>query len=83
VQAYAEYLCIDTIADADLMYVARYALLADLPPGWAAYLDADGNEFFHNAATAESQYEHPLDNTYREMYRDLKAKKAAGLGAGA
>ena len=34
--AYAEYLGIDTEADADLLFIAEWALKAKVPPGWSA-----------------------------------------------
>jgi hypothetical protein len=41
------------------------ALTAPLPEGWTVHLDGDGNEFFFNAATNASTYEHPMDEHYR------------------
>ena len=55
-----QYLGIDVVDDADLLYIAEWALTAPLPEGWTVHLDGEGNEFFYNAATNQSTYEHPV-----------------------
>jgi hypothetical protein len=44
------------------------------------HLDAAQNEFFHNTATGESTYEHPLDNHYRQMYQQKRLERQQGQG---
>lgn len=39
------------------------------------HLDAAHNEFFHNTATGESTYEHPLDQHYRQLYQQQQKRK--------
>ena len=65
----------DPVADADLLYVAEWALMAPVPEGWTVHLDADGHEFFHNNATNRSQYEAPLDEHYKDIYNKKRAEK--------
>jgi hypothetical protein len=77
VREYAVYLGMDPVSHPDLIFIAQYAMDAKVPPGWTAHLDAQGEEYFHNMATGTSQYEHPLDEHYMHMYRDLVAKKTA------
>jgi hypothetical protein len=36
------------------------------------HLDEQGNEFFFNAETQASTYEHPLDQHYRTYYQEVK-----------
>lgn len=77
---YAEYLGIDAGAHPELLFIAKYAMDAELPIEWTSYIDADGNEYFHNAVTGNAQYEHPLDAQYMALYDELVAKKAANGG---
>lgn len=74
VKAYAEYLGFDLETDSDLLYIAKWAMEADLPNEWVANLDEDGSEYFYNQVTATSQYSHPCDELYKMMYQELKAK---------
>jgi len=66
----------DIAADSDLLYIAKWAMEADLSSEWMANLDKDGQEYFYNQVTGMSQYSHPSDELYKQMYSDLKAKKA-------
>ncbi|GAX73543.1 hypothetical protein CEUSTIGMA_g994.t1 [Chlamydomonas eustigma] len=72
---YAKYLSIDTVADADLVYIAEWALTAPVPEGWTVHLDGEGHEFFHNNLTNASVYEHPMDQHYRRLYFQKKQEK--------
>jgi hypothetical protein len=45
-------------------------------------LDAAQNEFFHNTATGESTYEHPLDDHYRQLYKQKLLERQQGQGRG-
>jgi hypothetical protein len=36
------------------------------------HLDNDGNEFFYNPSTQASIYEHPMDQHFRELYKQKK-----------
>jgi WW domain len=82
VREYAIYLGMDPDRHPELLFLAKYAMDAELPAEWTAHLDANGVEYFHNTMTGVSQYEHPLDEPYMKLYNDLRAKKdaeAAGL----
>lgn len=68
----------DTDADADLLYIAEWALTAPVPEGWTVHLDSEGHEFFFNAATNQSTYEHPMDEHYRQYYLKKREEKLAG-----
>merc|ERR1719502_1079518 len=46
--AYARYLGIDTVLDADLLWVAEEALWAPLPEDWTEHFDRDGRVFYYN-----------------------------------
>ena len=72
---YAKYLGMDPVADHDLLYIAQWAIQAELPSGWTEHYDQEGNEFYHNAVTGVSTYEHPMDDQFRGYYRALKAQR--------
>jgi len=74
---YAVYLGMDPEADKELLYIAEWALTAPLPDGWTEHSDASGNEFYYNAMTGVSTYEHPLDEQYRSYYRQIKEQQAS------
>jgi len=83
VEEYASYLGFDLEADPDLLYIAEWALTAPVPEGWTVHLDGEGHEFFHNAATAVSTYEHPMDEHYKQYYlKKREEKRAAAAAAG-
>ena len=85
VLAQAKYLGIDPIEDADLLWIARESLEADLPPGWEVVENdaEDGDEddenagipFYYCEEKDLSTWEHPLDESYREKYIQEKNKK--------
>ncbi len=43
IKEYAKYLGMDVEADADLLYIAEWALTAPCPDGWTVHLDAGGS----------------------------------------
>ena len=57
----------DVEQDAHLLYIAEWALTAPVPEGWTVHLDRKGNEFFYNAVTNKSTYEHPMDQHYKQV----------------
>jgi hypothetical protein len=67
----------------ELLYIAEEALVAPVPPGWTVHLDAAQNEYFHNAASGESTYEHPMDQHYRQLCQQKRREKHAARGAAA
>jgi hypothetical protein len=75
IEDYAVYLGMDPHADHALLYIAEWALTAPLPEGWTEHNDASGNEFYYNAMTGVSTYEHPLDEQYRSYYRQIKSQQ--------
>mmetsp|Transcript_43771 Transcript_43771/g.72906 ORF Transcript_43771/g.72906 Transcript_43771/m.72906 type:complete len:256 (-) Transcript_43771:233-1000(-) len=74
VALYAEYLGMDKVKDAELLYIAEMAMSAPLPAGWAEHTNDEGREFYYNSLTGVSTYEHPLDNHYRSYYHSVKAR---------
>ena len=78
VREYAIYLGMDPDSEQDkeLLYIAKWAIMAPVPEGWMEYTDGDGNEYYYNQQTGVSTYEHPMDDQYRSYYRQLKAEQA-------
>lgn len=81
IQEYGRYLGMDVDAEDDLLYIAEWALTAPVPDGWTVHLDSEGHEFFYNNATAQSQYEHPMDEHYRQYYLKKRDEKRAASAA--
>ena len=72
IEEYAQYLGMDPVGDAHLLWIAEMALTAPLPVGWSEHQDSAGNVFFYNKATGASTYEHPLDASFKSYYAKLK-----------
>jgi hypothetical protein len=65
----AEYLGIEDGDTEAVKRVARLAVSAPLPPGWAESTDEGGEPIFKNDATGSTQEEHPLDGYFIELVR--------------
>jgi hypothetical protein len=63
----AEYLGIRVLSEPGLLWIASEAFVAPLPADWTTHNDADGRLFFHNSASNVSQWDHPLDNYFRNL----------------
>ncbi|GAX74836.1 hypothetical protein CEUSTIGMA_g2282.t1 [Chlamydomonas eustigma] len=72
---YAKYLGMDPQKDKDLMFIAHRAIEAEVPAGWTVHLDEQGFEFFAHLESRISQYEHPMDTFYRNLYNDTKERR--------
>lgn len=76
IKEYAQWLGADIETDQDLFYIAREALMSDLPKEWKIYQKNDGGDpFFFNTKTGESIWDHPLDDYYKELFREEKQMK--------
>lgn len=62
----------DVELDERWFFIAEWAMTAPLPVPWTVHLDSSGDEYFHNPETKTSQYEHPMDKKYKELYLKLK-----------
>merc|ERR1719343_120499 len=84
VREYAEFLGIDIDKEPHLEWIARQGVVAPVPPPWKACTENGEDVFYFNFETAESVWDHPCDETYRNMaeehrknHEDEKEKKAA------
>jgi centrosomal protein CEP164 len=73
---YAKYLGMDPYGDKDLLYIAKEGLKAPLPENWKPCKTREGDIYYFNFATSQSQWEHPCDEFYKKKYAEAKSKKA-------
>ena len=78
VEAFAEYLGMEVAADRDLLWIAVEAMTAPLPPNWTQHETKDGQPYYYNQRTDHTQWEHPMDEYHRGLYKKLKTEKAKG-----
>jgi hypothetical protein len=71
--AYARYLGIDPIIDADLMWIADESLNAPLPSEWTEHNDSADRVFYYNVQTHASSWTHPLEQLHRDTYKRIVA----------
>ena len=74
---HAKFLGMDPEHDRAFLWIAEEALTAPLPDGWQQANAEDGTPYHFNPDTGESLWEHPLDDVYRQKFRDEKAKAQA------
>jgi len=74
--AYAEWLGINLDRDADLVWIARAALVAPLQFPWKpCEVAGEGEVFYFNFETGESVWDHPGDEYHRQLLAEESAKK--------
>lgn len=69
--AYARYLGIDPITDADLMWIVDESLNAPLPSEWTEHHDSANRVFYYNVDTQASSWTHPLEQLHRDTYKNI------------
>jgi hypothetical protein len=71
--------------DADLLWIARDALKAPLPPGWKLYQQKDGrgDPFYFNRRTGESLWDHPSDRHFQALFATESRKKSESSASAA
>lgn len=75
IRDYSLWLGIDPQTEPDLLYIARAGIMEPLPQGWQPCQDRKGQIFFHNAKTGQSTWEHPGDQKYIDMVREVRQKR--------
>ncbi len=66
----------DLKEDNDLLYIAKEGLKAPLPENFKPYKRRNGEIVYVNLENNEFQEEHPCDEYYKNLFLDLKRKKA-------
>eukprot|EP01062_Namystynia_karyoxenos_P009355 TRINITY_DN13311_c0_g1_i1.p1 TRINITY_DN13311_c0_g1~~TRINITY_DN13311_c0_g1_i1.p1 ORF type:complete len:441 (+),score=159.99 TRINITY_DN13311_c0_g1_i1:130-1323(+) len=52
----------------DLLWIAEQGLRAPVPPPWRLGVDQEtGRAYYHDTETDETQWDHPLDNSWRQI----------------
>mmetsp|Transcript_97842 Transcript_97842/g.276948 ORF Transcript_97842/g.276948 Transcript_97842/m.276948 type:complete len:384 (+) Transcript_97842:126-1277(+) len=69
--AYARYLGIDPVIDADLMWIVDESLNAPLPSEWTEHHDSAGRVFYYNVHNHSSSWTHPLEQLHRDTYKEI------------
>ncbi|XP_044138178.1 centrosomal protein of 164 kDa isoform X2 [Bufo gargarizans] len=74
IQEYARMIGIDPDAEPELMWLAREGIVAPLPTDWKPCQDVTGDIYYFNFATGQSTWDHPIDEHYRELVVQERAK---------
>ncbi|KAG8469146.1 hypothetical protein KFE25_007664 [Diacronema lutheri] len=69
--------------EAELLWIAREALEAPLPAGWAVASDAQGNTYYFDVKRGETRWESPTDEHFRALYRKHASERAHPPESGA
>eukprot|EP00698_Gefionella_okellyi_P016006 TRINITY_DN4556_c0_g1_i1.p1 TRINITY_DN4556_c0_g1~~TRINITY_DN4556_c0_g1_i1.p1 ORF type:complete len:1040 (+),score=375.83 TRINITY_DN4556_c0_g1_i1:43-3120(+) len=76
IEEYAKWLGMDLKVDQDLLWIAREALKAPLPPGWKPCKTGEnGDLYYFHFQTGESTWDHPSDDHYKKLYATEKQKQ--------
>lgn len=76
VEEFALYLGIDPEQEPELMWIAEQCRVAPLPMGWAEYMTAEGDSYFHNASRKETVWHHPLDIVFKRL---VEVRRHSGI----
>ncbi|NXN94372.1 CE164 protein, partial [Rhinopomastus cyanomelas] len=74
---YAQTIGIDPEKEPELLWLAREGIAAQLPAGWMACQDKDGDIYFFNFTDGQSSWEHPCDDQYRQLVIQEREKLLA------
>ena len=72
IEQYASWLGMDLELDAHLFWIAKAGLMTELPEDWKPCKSPDGEVYYFNFASGESQWDHPCDEEFRELYREQR-----------
>lgn len=76
VEEHARRLGIDPERERDFLWLARESLVAPLPDGWFhATASESGAPYYYNEHTGESRWDHPCDDQFRQIFRELKLQE--------
>jgi predicted nucleic acid-binding Zn-ribbon protein len=76
VEEHARRLGVDPAVDAEFLWIARESLVAPLPDGWYHVTATEtGQPYYYNEISGESRWDHPSDDHFRQVFRELKQKQ--------
>jgi len=76
VYEFAEYLGMNVDQDQEFLWIAVEAMFAPLPRNWQEFENENGQIYYYNHSTKISQWEHPLDDYHKSLYRKQKEEKS-------
>jgi hypothetical protein len=62
----------DMETEQHLMWIAQEGLLEEPPAEWKPCKSPDGEIYYFNFKTGESMWDHPCDESFRELYREQR-----------
>jgi hypothetical protein len=74
----AQFLGIDPVEETQFLYLAREFLKNPIPDGWEVVKNGENHEFL-NKDNGQTQIQHPGIEFFRDLYRQIKNKKAFTL----
>jgi hypothetical protein len=74
INAYAVYLGMDPERDREWLWLAEECLYAPLPSGWSEARAPNGDTYFWREPNGKAQWEHPLDDFFRQLFRRLRGE---------
>jgi len=78
-RSYAKSLGLELDVDPDMVWVAKEAFEASLPPSWSEHTDGEGRIYFFNQVSQQSSWSHPMDSVFRELVELIKTLRRLDL----
>ncbi|KAE8892558.1 hypothetical protein PF005_g4217 [Phytophthora fragariae] len=76
VEEHARRLGIEPSVDGEFLWIARESLVAPLPDGWYHVTATEtGQPYYYNEISGESRWDHPSDDQFRQLFREMKQKQ--------
>jgi hypothetical protein len=82
IEEYAKWIGMDLPEDNEFLYIAREGLQAPLAAPWKPCKTSTGEVYYFNFESAQSQWEHPSDEHYRELFHTAKAARDRRTSSG-
>jgi hypothetical protein len=82
IEEYAKWIGMDLPEDNEFLYIAREGLQAPLAAPWKPCKTSAGEVYYFNFESAQSQWEHPSDEHYRQLFHTAKAARVRRTSSG-
>ncbi|KAL3671345.1 hypothetical protein V7S43_003274 [Phytophthora oleae] len=77
VEEHARRLGIEPTVDPEFLWIAKESLVAPLPDGWYHVTATEtGQPYYYNEISGESRWDHPSDDQFRQVFRQMKQKQS-------
>ena len=77
---YARWLGVKPHETRDFLWIAKEGLRASLPENWKPCRTGDGQVYYFNFATGESDWDHPCDAVFRAKVVEEREKRQSAKG---